>query len=106
MYIEQHERETHVCRLKKELYGLKQAPRTWYSRIDTYLQEMGFHKSDADPNLYFIVMSEDPIILVLCVDDLFIARVERLIDDCKKYLSLEFEMKDIRLMHYFLELEV
>lgn len=42
--FEQHERETHVCRLKKALYGLKQAPRTWYSRIDTYLQQMGFHE--------------------------------------------------------------
>jgi hypothetical protein len=41
VYVEQplgfvvHERETHVCRLKRALYGLKQAPRAWYSRIDT-----------------------------------------------------------------------
>jgi hypothetical protein len=35
--FEVHERETHVCRLKKSLYGLKQAPKAWYSRIDNYL---------------------------------------------------------------------
>lgn len=57
VYIEQpqalevHEGESHVCRLKKALYGLKQALRTWYSRIGTYLQQMGFEKSKADPNL-------------------------------------------------------
>lgn len=103
--FEQHERETHVCRLKKALYGLKQAPRAWYLCIDTYLQEMGFNKSDADPNLYYIVVGEDPIILVLYVDDLFITGAERLIENCKKDLASEFEM-DIGLMHYFLGLEV
>ena len=55
IYVEQpqgfeiHERESHVCRLKKSLYGLKQAPRAWYSRIDSYLQRMRFHKSEAEP---------------------------------------------------------
>ena len=55
VYIEQpegfetHDQKTHVCRLKKALYGLKQAPRAWYGRIDSYLQKMGFVKSDADP---------------------------------------------------------
>lgn len=29
-----HEKESHVCRLKKDLYGLKQAPRAWYERSD------------------------------------------------------------------------
>ena len=35
--FETHDRETHVCKLKKSLYGLKQAPRTWYDRIDSLL---------------------------------------------------------------------
>ena len=66
VYIEQpqgfdvHGRESLVCRLKKALYGLKQAPRAWYSRIDGYLQSMGFTKSEVDPNLYFILVGEDP----------------------------------------------
>ena len=61
-YIEQlegfetHEKKYHVCKLKKALYGLKQAPRAWYGRIDGYLQKMGFVKSDADPNLYYLVV--------------------------------------------------
>ena len=47
-----------VCRLKKALYGLKQAPRAWYSRIDSYLLSMGFQKSEADLNLYFIMVGD------------------------------------------------
>ena len=32
---------------------------------------------------------------------LFLTGDERLIGDCKSNLALEFEMKDLRLMHYF-----
>ena len=41
VYIEQlegfvaHNKETHVCRLKRGLYGIKQAPRACYEHIDT-----------------------------------------------------------------------
>ena len=52
------------------------------------------------------VVGEDPLILVLYVDDLFITGAERLIQGCKQDLASEFEMKDIGLMHYFLGLEV
>jgi hypothetical protein len=89
------ERESHVCLLRKTLYGLKQAPRAWYSRIDRYLLQMGFEKSDADPNLYYIIRGEDMLILILYVDDLFITGVEDLIAECKLGLASEFEMSDI-----------
>ena len=67
---------------------------------------MGFTKSDADPNLYYKVVNDEPLILVLYVDDLFLTRNEKLIIWCKKKLASEFEMKDLGLMHYFLGLEV
>ena len=47
-----------------------------------------------------------PLILVMYVDDLFLAGDERLIGDCKSNLAVEFEMKYLGLMHYFLGLEV
>jgi hypothetical protein len=100
------ERETHVCLLRKAIYGLKQAPRAWYSHIDTYLLQMGFEKSDVDPNLYYIIIGEDTLILILYVDDLLITGVEDLIANCKLRVTLEFEMSDIGLMHYFLGMEV
>jgi hypothetical protein len=104
--FEVHGRESHVCRMKKALYGLKQAPRAWYSRIDGYLMSLGLTKSEADPNLYYKVVDGDPLILVLYVDDLFLTGADRLIDQCKRELASEFEMKDLGLMHYFLGLEV
>ena len=62
---------------------------------------MGFQKSEANPNLYFILVGDDPLILMLYVDDLFITGGERPIAACKKYLASEYEMMDIGLMHYF-----
>ena len=67
---------------------------------------LGFTKSDADPNLYYKVVNDEPLILVLYVDDLFLTGNEKLILWCKKKLASEFEMKDLGLMHYFLGLEV
>jgi hypothetical protein len=98
--------KTHVCKLKKDLYGLKQAPRACYGRIDSFLTSLGFTKSKADSNLYFKVMNDEPIILLLYVDDLFLTEEEKLITKCKKKLVAEFEMKDLGPIHYFLGLEV
>ena len=67
---------------------------------------MGFQKSEADPNLYFIMVGDDPLVLLLYVDDLFITGRERPIAACKKDLAAEYEMTDIALMHCFLGLEV
>ena len=67
---------------------------------------MGFQKSEADLNLYFIMIGDDPLVLLLYVDDLFITGRERPITACKKHLAAEYEMTDMGLMHYFLGLEV
>ena len=67
---------------------------------------MGFVKTDVDPNLYYLNVENEPLILVLYVDDLFLTGSFRLIKDCKKNLAKEFDMKDLVLMHYFLGFEV
>ena len=67
---------------------------------------MGFVKGEAHPNLYFLLVGDDPLILVLYVDDLFLTGVEKLIARCKRDFAKEFKMKDLGLMHYFLGLEV
>ena len=96
----------HVCRLKKALYGFKQAPKTWYGRIDSFLMSLGFTKSKVDSNLYYKVVDGDQVILLLYMDDLFLTGEEKLILDSKRKLAVEFEMKDLGMMHYFLGLEV
>lgn len=66
----------------------------------------GFTRSDADPNLYYKVAGDSPLILVLYVADLFLIKAEQQIARCKRELNFEFEMKELGLMHYFLGLEV
>jgi hypothetical protein len=62
VYIEQPEGfetfdRSHMCADSREhCMGLKQAPRAWYTRIDNYLTGLGFTKSEADANLYHIVV--------------------------------------------------
>ena len=68
---------------------------------------LDFTKSKFDPNLYLKVIEDEPVILLMYVDNLFLTGNEKHIVECKKNLAEEFEMKDLGLiMHYFLGLEV
>ncbi|GLT83451.1 hypothetical protein SLE2022_017410 [Rubroshorea leprosula] len=70
IYVQQPEgfiisgHEDKVYKLKKALYELKQAPRSWYSRIDSFLLQQGFQRSENEPTLYIKhnsgQSSEDP----------------------------------------------
>ena len=82
-----HHKCTHVCKLRKALYGLKQAPIVWYDKIDGFLKSLGFQKSDVDANLYFKVRENQPIILILYVDDLFLTGDGVLISWCKREIT-------------------
>ena len=66
-----------------------------------FLDELGLYQ-----NLYFKIMENELVILLLYVDDLFLTGKEKLIVECKRRLATEFEMKDLGLLHYFLGLEV
>ena len=67
---------------------------------------LGFTKSKADSNLYYKVEGDGLMILLLYVDDLLLTGAQKPINECKKKLTAEFEMKDLGVMHYFLGLEV
>ena len=85
---------------------MKQALRTWYDRIDGFLSSLGFTKSKVDSNLYYKVEEGNPVILLLYVDDMFVTGGDGLITDTKTKLAVEFEMKDLRMIYYFLGMEV
>eukprot|EP00253_Pinus_taeda_P009800 PITA_09800 len=95
-----------IARLKRVLYGLKQAPCAWYTKIDNHFTRFAFTKSEADVNLYHIVVEGKLLLIVLYVNDLILSCDEKLIKSCKEDLAREFEMKDLGLMHYFLGMEV
>jgi hypothetical protein len=96
-----------VCRLKKTLYGLKQTPRAWLDKIGQYLVTSGFQTSNANFSLYVKKTNHGIVVIVIYVDDLIVTRDnDENIFYLKKLLKQEFEMKDLRELHYFLSIEV
>ena len=59
-----------ICKLKKSLYGLKQSPRMWYQKFDPYMLVIGFTRSKDDHCVYFKLINDHLIYLVLYVDDM------------------------------------
>ena len=93
-------------KLHKALYGLKQAPRAWYAKIDGYLVQQGFRRSQNEPTLY--VRAQGSMVIVsLYVDDLLVTgQDEEMIENFKTELEKQFEMSSLGEMHYFLGVEV
>ena len=61
--FETFDQESHVCRLKRALYGLKQAPHAWYIKINSYLTDLRFTKSEVNANLYHILVEGTLLLL-------------------------------------------
>jgi hypothetical protein len=73
-----------VCKLNNSLYGLKKSPRMWYKTFDTYTLGLGFTKRNEDDCVYFKLMGDHLIYLVLYVDDmLLIGNKKDIIQDVK-----------------------
>jgi hypothetical protein len=101
------ENADYVCKLKKSLYGLKQAPRSWYSRLDKYLQQIGFRKGSADNNLYIKGSEGNTLLIEVYVDDIiFGSDDDRLSQKFAKYMHNEFEMSLLGELSFFLGLQI
>ena len=61
---------------------------------------LGFNESKEDSNLFLKVEGRRPVMFMLYVDDLFLTEVAR------RRLAAKFEIKDLDMMHYFLDMEV
>jgi hypothetical protein len=59
-----------ACKLKKSLYSLKQSPRMRYKKIDTYMMGLGFTRNKEDHFVYFKLIGDHLIYLVLYLDDM------------------------------------
>ena len=91
---------------KYSSYGLNKAPRAWYSHIDSYLTENGFHISESEPMLYTKVNDQcNMLIVCMYVDDLIFTGNFG-IKDFRTVMESEFEMFDLGLMKFFLGVEV
>ena len=61
---------------------------------------LGFTEGKEDSNLFLKVEGGRPVMLLLYVDELFLTEVAR------GRIVVEFEMKELDMMHYFLGMEV
>ena len=91
-------KEHMVCRLKKAIYGLKQASRSWswYLKLEEFLQNTGFKRSDSDPCFYFRGSGKEQIWLAVYVDDQLLASnsLEQ-IQQVKAAMAKAFTIKDL-----------
>ncbi|KAL1223876.1 Retrovirus-related Pol polyprotein from transposon TNT 1-94 [Cardamine amara subsp. amara] len=100
-------KENLVCRLRKSIYGLKQASRQWYIKFNDTILSYGFVEVIVDRCIYMKVSGSKFAILVLYVDDILIdANDMGMLSDVKKYLSSNFEMKDMGEASYVIEIEI
>ena len=89
-------KEHMVCKLKKSIYGLKQASRQWYLKFNDTIASFGFQENTVDRCIYMKVSGSKFIFLVLYVDAILLATNDLgLLHQTKKYLSQNFEMKDM-----------
>ena len=96
-----------VCLLHKALYGLKQAPRAWFERFTSQLLHIGFCASPADGNLFILRHGSSIAFLLLYVDDIIITgNTSSFVSSLIKLLGVDFDLKDLGLLHYFLGLQI
>ena len=114
IYVEQPDgfstpgKEDQVYLLTKALYGLKQAPRAWYERMDNHLIQLGFSRSQSEATLYVKVNDAgESLIVSIYVEDMLVtgSKIE-LIQRFKDEIEKIFEMTDLRVMKYFLGMQV
>ena len=96
-----------VCKLKKSIYGLKQASRQWYMKFHNIITSFGFEENIVDQCIYIKVSGSKFMFLVLYVDDILLASNNLgLIRETKRFLSQNFDMKDIGEASYVLGIEI
>ncbi|GKC55403.1 retrovirus-related pol polyprotein from transposon TNT 1-94 [Tanacetum coccineum] len=102
-----NDNETHVCRLRKSLYRLKQASRNWYHNFTTFLRSLNFRQSKADHLLFIYEAGSIMVVVLIYVDDVIITKNNLTkIQETKKQLNDEINIKDLGLLKYFLRIEV
>ncbi|CAJ2673559.1 unnamed protein product [Trifolium pratense] len=85
-----------VCKLKKSIYGLKQASRQWYYKFHQVISSFGFEANPVDDCIYQKFSGSKFVFLVLYVDDILLASNNiHLLHETKRFLTKNFEMKDL-----------
>ena len=85
-----------VCKLTKSIYGLKQASRLWYYKFHQVIILFGLEINTVDNCVYHKFSRSKHIFLVLYVNDILLATNDiGMLHETKRFLSKNFEMKDL-----------
>jgi hypothetical protein len=96
-----------VCNMKRSLYGLNQSPRMWYQNFDTYILGLCFTRRKVDHYVYFKLVGDHFIYVVIYVDDmLLIGNNKEIIEEVKTQLSSKFDMKYLGATKCILGMEI
>ena len=100
-------KEHMVCKLKKSIYKLKQTSRQWYLCLMIPWPLYGFLENTIDQCIYMKVSRSKFILLIPYIDDILLATNDLgLLHETKKYLSQNFDMKDMREATYVIRIEI
>jgi hypothetical protein len=95
------------CKLKKSLYELKQASRQWYNKFDEVIRSFGFNENKVGNCIYVKFKGKDFTILVFYIDDILLASSDKnMFYETKRFLSSNFDMKDLGDASYVLGIEI
>ena len=77
------------------------------SKFDTFIWGLGFTRRKANHCVYFKLIGDHVIYLVLYVDDmLLVGNDKEIIQDLKTQLSSKFDMKNLGATNYILDMEI
>ncbi|KAG8473197.1 hypothetical protein CXB51_035225 [Gossypium anomalum] len=98
---------TRVCKLRKSLYGLKQSPRAWFERFTQVVEKEGYSQGQADHTMFYRHSQRGRIAVIIVYVDIILAgddmdEIRRL----KEHLALEFVIKDLGHLKYFLGIKI
>ena len=79
----------------------------WYKKFDTLIWGLDFTRSKADHCVYFKLIGDHVIYLVLYVDDMsLVGNDKEIIQDLKTQLSSKFDMKDLGATNHIFGMEI
>ena len=105
--FETKRQERKVCKHKRSIYGLKQDSRQWNVKFHQTILKDDFTMMEEDHYMYLKCSNNSFIILPLYVDDILIDRNNKeMIDTTKKWLSSNFEIKNMGEANYILGVNI
>lgn len=106
-YFESKESKHLVCKSKKSIFCLKQASHQWYQKFDQVIISFDFKQNTIDQCIYHNIRESKFILRVLYVDDILLASNDiGLLHKTKRFLSNNFEMKDLGTASFVLGIQI